>query len=179
MKFSESPLKTFWESLKYRLTYHRIMRMPEKEQRKLGEGLYSSIYESLSKSLGTSMGAASIEFQCDYDGHVAFHLARLLDERAADPEDATKTWALEHADVDGDGVASPNEYLLTVVACGSTAEQAALAADASAMSAVLKIPTVYGELRHKVAPLEPDEEIGTVEELVEQNTEMQGNKGQA
>ena len=142
--------KNLLGNLRYRFTYRRVTSLPYDEQRKIGLKIYSDLYAGLAQSPGEATGGVTVLFQCDYDGHVAYHLENLLEKRCADEADCTVAWALERADADGDGHIGPGEYELTVVSRGEDEMTAALAAEASAMSAILKIPTVYGELKRSL-----------------------------
>lgn len=124
-------LKELISEIKYRIAYARISKMPISRQIKIGKLTYDSIYENICRDTGDDLGMVKVKFTCPYDGHVSHYVRSVLDARVADENDVTQDY-----EINRDG----SEYELTVIAQSRINPD--LAADASAMSAILTIPTV-------------------------------------
>lgn len=122
-------------TLRYALVRKQVMMMNESEQRKIGLATYEAIYDAGHANTGDATGTCTVKFACPYDTHVRYHCLAELDRRKADKNDVLVDYVTEQ-----DG----NEWTLSVMVSAQDS-QAMYLADACAMSAVLRIPTVVGD----------------------------------
>lgn len=122
-------------TVKYALYRKHIEKLPYDEQLKVASEMYDFVNAIYLSKTGDNMGVCTVDFQCPYEGHVAYHCNRVLAARKSDENDILVDYIIEKQDGDN--------WRLTVIVSTSD-ENPHIAADAVAMSAVLRIPTVLG-----------------------------------
>lgn len=121
---------------KYSLLRASVKNMSYGDQRKIALATYETIDDAYKAQTGDNVGVCTVNFQCPYDGHVSYHCIQVLSGRKGDPSDILSDYALEKV--------GESDWRLTVVVATSDTNPHR-AADAAAMSAVLRIPTVVGD----------------------------------
>lgn len=109
--------------------------LPLGEQRKFALDVYDSIYDDEVGEIGESIGACRVHFDCPYSTHVSYHCEGELKRRIANIVDPCACYELHEV--------APGSYDLLVVVA-SASDHPYMVAEACAMSAVLRIPTVVG-----------------------------------
>jgi hypothetical protein len=121
--------------VKYAIYRKGVEYLPYREQLKVASEAYDIVDASYKNKVGDNIALCSVNFQCPYEGHVAYHCDRILRARKADESDILVDYVIER---NGD-----SDWVLTVAVNTSDANPH-VAADAVAMATVLHIPTVLG-----------------------------------
>lgn len=128
--------KNFVNAIRYAFYRKYIQAMPYSNQLEVAKHVYDIADECYKGKLGDKLGVCTVNFQCPYEGHVSYHCNSTLARRKGDEGDILSDYVIENLGKDN--------WRLTVVVSTSD-DNAHLAADAVAMSAVLCIPTVLGD----------------------------------
>lgn len=129
-------LKDILNRVRYSIYRRSIQHLPYREQLKVARETYDIVDEAYKGKVGDNIGVCTVDFQCPYEGHVAYHCNRALGARKNDASDILTDYVIEKT---GD-----NDWRLTVVVATCESDSH-VAADAVAMSSVLRIPTVLGD----------------------------------
>lgn len=124
-------LQDLINSIKQRYWAWRLEQLPENALRRIGYKTYNYLYDEVRHDIGDEIGLAKVTFTCPYPAHVSYHIEPTLNARINDESDVTQNFKLDR---NGD------TYTLFVMA--SASKDPDHAADVSAMSAILTIPTV-------------------------------------
>lgn len=129
-------MMTLLDELRYRIWYARMRSKPDRVQQAIGRQMYETIYASYADKAGSNFATTTVEFECPYKTHVLHHVTQTLKQRAENPADPTTEFSISN---------EKNTYKLTVSVMTSV-EKPMLVSDASAMSAILRLPIVSGDM---------------------------------
>ena len=149
-------IKGIIDRIRYSIYCMYVKSLSHEQQLKVAVEAYGVVNETYKNEVGENTGVCTVSFQCPYDGHVAYHCNRILKARKDDETDILTDYAIEKV---GDG-----DWRLTVVV-GTCNEDAHVAADAVAMTAILRIPTVVGDFNRSSKVVEAGHATANLAEI--------------
>ena len=124
-------LQDLINSIKQRYWTWRLEQLPENTLRRIGYKTYKYIYDEVRHDIGDEIGLAEVTFTCPYPTQVSYYVEPTLNARVNDESDVTQNFKLAR-----------NGDTHTLYVMASASKDPDHVAEASALSAILAIPTV-------------------------------------
>lgn len=125
----------------------RLQKLPASQQQMFGQKMYDEAYAVMkTHPLDKSYGVCSVIFECAYPGHVDYYVKNVFQSRIKDESDPMRYGTVTEMD--------NNSWIATAVVESNGVENAAVAADACVMSAVLKMKTASGDFHRMISVID-------------------------